>query len=46
VLDAEDHDFVLGFIDPIQDAVGAAPRGMDACELSAQLFTDAMRVLD
>jgi hypothetical protein len=46
VLDAEDHDFVLGFVDSIEDAVGAAPRGVDAGEIPAQLLADPMRVLE
>jgi hypothetical protein len=46
VLDAEDDDFLLRLMDSIQDAVGAAPRRVDAGEVAAKLLADAMRVLE
>lgn len=46
VFDAEDDDFTLRLVDSVQDAVGAAARGVDAGEIPAQLLTDPLRVLD
>jgi hypothetical protein len=46
VFDAEDDDFILCLVDSVQDAVGAAARGVDAGEIAAQLLTDPLRILD
>jgi hypothetical protein len=46
VFDAEDDDFTLRLVDSVQDAVGAAARGVDTGEIPAQLLTDPLGVVD
>lgn len=45
VLDAEDDDLAIGFVDAVKDAVGAAPSRVDPGQVSAQLLTHTVRVL-
>src|SRR4051794_15698042 len=46
MVDAEDDHLAGGFVDAVQDAVGAATGGMDAGEVSAQGLAHPMRVAD
>jgi hypothetical protein len=46
VVDAEDDHLASGFVDPVQDPVGASTGGVDAGQVSAQGLTDPMRVAD
>ena len=46
MVDAEDHDFALGLVDPVQNSVRAAPGRVDAGEVPTQLLSDTLRFLD
>jgi hypothetical protein len=45
VLDAKDNDLALSIIDAVEHAVGAMPSSADAGQVSTQLLSYAMRVL-
>ena len=46
MVDAEDHDFSLGFVDAVQHSVRAAPGRADARQVAAQLLAHSLRILE
>lgn len=40
------HDFVGLLVDPVEDAIGPSPGGMDPDEVAAEGFAHSLRVLD
>ena len=44
VVDVEDVYGAVGFVDPVNDPVGAAAGSVTACEGAEQRFADAVRV--
>lgn len=46
MLDAQHDDFAILLVDPVQDPIGPATRGVDAGELATECLTDSMRVVD
>ena len=46
MINAKDHDFMLGLVDSVQHSVGASACRTDAGEVAAEPLADAMWVLD